>query len=137
MSGVRSFAPVTAFAQTARTPGTAAAARPAITTGTVVDISGAVDSRRRGDRRVRRDGRTSTVTTDADGNFDAGVAARRACRSSRRVSKRSTVEVSGAGPVQVVLRPVNFADSVVVTATRGAERLPSAASSTVLDRRPS
>ena len=34
--------------------------------------------------------------------------------------------------MQVVLRPVNFADSVVVTATRGAERLPSAASSTVL-----
>jgi outer membrane receptor protein involved in Fe transport len=31
-----------------------------------------------------------------------------------------------------MLRPVNFADSVVVTATRGAERLPSAASSTVL-----
>ena len=42
------------------------------------------------------------------------------------------MSVSGAGPVQVVLRPVNFADSVVVTATRGAERLPSAASSTVL-----
>ena len=44
----------------------------------------------------------------------------------------TTVEISGSGPVQVVLRPVNFADSVVVTATRGAERLPSAASSTVL-----
>ena len=43
-----------------------------------------------------------------------------------------TVEISGTGPVQIVLRPVNFADSVVVTATRGAERLPSAASSTVL-----
>ncbi len=44
----------------------------------------------------------------------------------------ATVEISGTGPVQVVLRPLNFADSVVVTATRGAERLPSAASSTVL-----
>jgi outer membrane receptor protein involved in Fe transport len=44
----------------------------------------------------------------------------------------ANVEISGSGPVQVVLRPVNFADSVVVTATRGAERLPSAASSTVL-----
>jgi outer membrane receptor protein involved in Fe transport len=34
--------------------------------------------------------------------------------------------------VQVVMRPDNFADSFFVTATRGAERLPSAASSTVL-----
>jgi outer membrane receptor protein involved in Fe transport len=34
--------------------------------------------------------------------------------------------------MQIVLRPATFADSVVVTATRGAERLPSAASATVV-----
>ena len=70
--------------------------------------------------------------TDADGNFDAGVMASRVRVSVRRLRDRPTCRSSGAGPVQVVLRPVNFADSVVVTATRGAERLPSAASSTVL-----
>ena len=78
-----------------------------------------------------RDGRTSTVKTDADGNFDAGVMAARV-RVASEGFETATVEISGTGPVQVVLRPVNFADSVVVTATRGAERLPSAASSTVL-----
>ena len=42
-------------------------------------------------------------------------------------------EVAAIEPgIKVVLRPANFADSVVVTATRGAERLPSAASSTVI-----
>jgi outer membrane receptor protein involved in Fe transport len=39
---------------------------------------------------------------------------------------------SGDEPVYVVLRPANFADSVVVTAARSAERLPSAASATVI-----
>jgi outer membrane receptor protein involved in Fe transport len=34
--------------------------------------------------------------------------------------------------VQIVLRPATFAESVTVTATRGAERLPSAASATVV-----
>ena len=53
-------------------------------------------------------------------------------RVSSEGFETATVEITGDGPVQVVLRPVNFADSVVVTATRGAERLPSAASSTVL-----
>jgi outer membrane receptor protein involved in Fe transport len=100
------------------------------TTGTVVDISGAVIPN--ADVAVTaRDGRTSTVRTDADGNFDAGVVASRV-RVSSEGFEAATVEINGEGPVRVILRPVNFADSVVVTATRGAERLPSAASSTVL-----
>ncbi|HEX6162097.1 MAG TPA: TonB-dependent receptor [Vicinamibacterales bacterium] len=100
------------------------------TIGTVVDISGAVIP---GAEVIvtSRDGRTSTVTTDADGNFNAGVMAARVTVSSQGF-ETANVAISGTGPVQVVLRPVNFADSVVVTATRGAERLPSAASSTVL-----
>ena len=100
------------------------------TVGTVMDVSGAVVP---GAEVVvtSRDGRTGTVTTDRDGNFDAGMMAARV-RVSSQGFETASVEVTGAAPVRVILRPVNFADSVVVTATRGAERLPSAASSTVL-----
>ena len=108
------------------------AAQPAInsTTGTVVDISGAVIP---GAEVVitSTDGRTTTVHTDADGNFTAGMIASR-LRVSLDGFAPVEIAVDGTQAVQVVLRPVNFADSVVVTATRGAERLPSAASSTVL-----
>lgn len=118
-----------ATAQTAATP---APQQPASTntSGTVVDISGAVIP---GAEVVvtSRDGRTATVKTDSDGRFDAGMMAARV-RVSSEGFETSNVEISGTGPVQIVLRPTNFADSVVVTATRGAERLPSAASSTVL-----
>jgi outer membrane receptor protein involved in Fe transport len=100
------------------------------TTGTVVDISGAVIP----DAEVvvtSTDGRTATVRSDADGNFTAALSASRVRVTSEGFAPAELV-VNGAGPVHVVLRPLNFADSVVVTATRGAERLPSAASSTVL-----
>src|SRR5688572_10423768 len=100
------------------------------TIGTVVDISGAIVP----DAEVvvtSTDGRTVTVRTDADGNFDAGVMASRV-RVSSQGFETADVQVNGLVPLQIVLRPTNFADSVVVTATRGAERLPSAASSTVL-----
>lgn len=102
----------------------------ATTTGTVIDISGAVIP----DAAVvvtSTDGRTITIRSDADGKFNAGTIASR-IRVSSEGFETADVPVSGPGPVQVVLRPVNFADSVVVTATRGAERLPTAASSTVL-----
>jgi outer membrane receptor protein involved in Fe transport len=116
----------------ARQAATPAPQQPASTNtvGTVVDISGAVIP---GAEVVvtSRDGRTSTVKTDTDGTFNAGVMAARV-RVSSEGFETVNVEISGTGPVQIVLRPVNFADSVVVTATRGAERLPSAASSTVL-----
>ncbi len=122
-------APAPAVARTSAAP----LAQPVASTntvGTVVDISGAVIP---GAAVVvtSRDGRSSTVKTDGDGNFDAGVIAARV-RVASEGFEAVTVEVSGTAPVQIVLRPVNFADSVVVTATRGAERLPSAASSTVL-----
>jgi outer membrane receptor protein involved in Fe transport len=123
------LAPVTVFAQSAAAP---AAQPPASThtTGTVSDISGAVIP----NAEVivtSRDGRTSTVHTDMEGNFDAGLLAAKLQIKSEGF-ETATIEVGGAGAVPVVLRPVNFADSVVVTATRGAERLPSAASATVL-----
>jgi outer membrane receptor protein involved in Fe transport len=119
-------APVRAQAVAAPAPPTA----PATTTGTVIDISGAVIPGAEV-TVTARDGRTSKVQTDADGNFDAGVMAAR-LRVSSEGFEVADLPVAGSGPVQIVLRPVNFADSVVVTATRGAERLASAASSTVL-----
>lgn len=115
----------------ARTGAPLSAQQPAATTvGSVIDISGAVIPGA-SIEVTARDGRTSTVMSDGDGRFDAGVMASRV-RVASDGFETATVDVTGAGPVQVVLRPVNFADSVVVTATRGAERLPSAASSTVL-----
>jgi len=118
-----------AAAQPATPP---ASAQPAInsTTGTVVDISGAVIPGAVV-AVTSPDGRTVTVHTDADGNFNAGMVAAR-LRVSLDGFAPAEVVIVGPDPVNVVLRPVNFADSVVVTATRGAERLPSAASSTVL-----
>ena len=121
-------APVPATAQTTATPSSQPASSK--TVGSVVDISGAVIPA--ADVTVTStDGRTSTVKTDSEGKFDAGVIAARVKVASEGF-ETVNVEISGAGPVQVVLRPVNFADTITVTATRGAERLPSAASSTVL-----
>ena len=116
----------------AATQTTAPAAQPAATTtrGSVTDISGGVIP----DAEVvvtTRDGQKATVRSDAFGHFDAGALA-----STVRVTSQgfepAEMPVTGSGPVYVVLRPLNFADSVVVTATRGAERLPSAASATVI-----
>jgi outer membrane receptor protein involved in Fe transport len=116
----------------AQTPATPSVQPPSssTTTGTVVDISGAVIP----DAEVvvtSTDGRTVTVRTDGDGTFNAGMIASRV-RVASDGFETADIQVSGPGAVRVVLRPTNFADSVVVTATRGAERLPSAASSTVL-----
>ena len=120
------------FVSPAAAQGPPPTAQPAInsTTGTVMDISGAVIPAAEV-VVTSTDGRTATVQTDADGNFNAGMIAARLRVTSEGFAPAEVV-VAGSGPVQVVLRPLNFADSVVVTATRGAERLPSAASSTVL-----
>ena len=121
--------PLPAAAQTAA-PSSIQRPAASATTGTVVDISGAVVP----DAEVvvsSTDGRTDTLRTDADGTFNAGMIASRV-RVTSQGFETADIQVSGPGPIQVVLRPTNFADSVVVTATRGAERLPTAASSTVL-----
>jgi len=104
-------------------------AQPASITGTVVDVAGGAVAGAEVTARTP-DGRTNTVTTAADGTFTVtGPVA-----SLKVVSTGfSTVELTPSEPeVQVVLRPATFADSVVVTATRGAERLPSAAPATVV-----
>ncbi len=120
-----------ALAADQSTPSPSAQSRAASkTVGSVIDISGAVIPGATV-AVTARDGGTSTVTTDASGNFDAGVVASKLTVSLDGF-ETANVDVGGTGPVQVVLRPVTFADSVVVTATRGAEKLPTAASSTVL-----
>ena len=119
--------PVPAVSQTSPPPTPPATAT---TRGTVVDISGAVIP----DAEVvvrTRDGKSLTIRTDGGGQFDAGTLATQVRVTSEGFAP-AEVSVSGSGPVSVVLRPLNFADSVVVTATRGAERLPSAASATVI-----
>ena len=111
---------------------TPAAAQPAATTtrGSVMDISGGIIPAAEV-VVTTTDGRKVTVRSNAAGHFDAGALA-----STIRVTSAgfapANVPVSGSEPVYVVLRPLNFADTVVVTATRGAERLPSAASATVI-----
>ena len=98
--------------------------------GTVRDISGAVIPAA-SITAVTSDGKSVAVTSDDAGRFDTGVAAVRLTVKSEGFEE-ATIQVSGAGAINVILRPLNFADSVVVTATRGAERLPSAASATVI-----
>lgn len=99
-------------------------------TGTVLDVSGGVIPGAE-ITAVTSDGKSVTVLSGDAGKFSIGVAAVRLTVKSDGFEE-ATIAVTGSGPIDVVLRPVNFADSVVVTATRGAERLPSAASSTII-----
>ena len=113
-----------------QTTSPAAAAQATTTRGSVTDVSGGVIP----DAEVvvrTKDGRSVTVRTDSNGNFDAGTLATQV-RVTSEGFEPAEEPVTGPGLVYVVLRPLNFADSVVVTATRGAERLPTAASATVI-----
>ena len=97
--------------------------------GVVVDVAGlAVGGAQITVRSA--EGRTSSVTAGPDGRFTISGPV-----TSLRVAAPgfadAEVEPTGA-EVQIVLRPATLAESVVVTATRGAERLPSASSATVV-----
>jgi outer membrane receptor protein involved in Fe transport len=98
-------------------------------TGTVVDVSGAAVAGAE-IAAVTADGRTIKAESAADGTFtiEGEVTSLRVVAAGFSATELPTPN----GTVRVVLRPAGFADSVVVTATRGAERLPSAASATVL-----
>ncbi len=104
-------------------------AQPASLTGTVVDVSGAAVAGA-DIAAVTADGRTVKAESAPDGTFtiDGEVTSLRVVAPGFSATETPTPN----GTVRVVLRPAGFADSVVVTATRGAERLPSAASATVL-----
>jgi outer membrane receptor protein involved in Fe transport len=96
--------------------------------GSVVDVSGLAVA-----------GAAITATA-ADGRASTTMADRMAgppgwsCASLRAAAPgfAPTDVAVVTSDMQIVLRPATFADSVVVTATRGAERLPSAASATVV-----
>ena len=104
-------------------------AQPTTISGTVVDVSGLAVAGAEVMTRTA-DGREATIAAGPDGRFtvDGPVASLRA--TAPGFAPTDVDEVTTG--MQVVLRPATFADSVVVTATRGAERLPSAASATVV-----
>ncbi len=98
--------------------------------GAVVDLSGAAVP-------------DATVTLIVDGNeqvialADDGTFAVAGRAGTLRVQAPGFEELSlrledAAVPLRLVLQPASFADSIVVTADRGATRLPSGASATVL-----
>ncbi len=97
--------------------------------GSVVDVSGAAVP---GAAIVltTADGRTIETAAGPDGTFRITEPGSRVLVTAPGFAP---VEVAvNSAAVRVVLRPAVFSDSVVVTATRGAERLPSAASATVV-----
>ena len=108
-----------------------AAAQAVSIKGSVIDVSGAPVPGADITARAK-DGRTTTAKSDAFGNFDLEFPAERLRVTSTGFEPVDMAVPAGDEPVYVVLRPANFADSVVVTAARSAERLPSAASATVI-----
>ena len=108
-----------------------AVAQTASVSGSVIDISGAPIPNASISVKAR-DGRTVKLTSDATGNFRAEVQADRVTVTSEGFEPVDMAVPADNAPVYVVMRPANFADSVVVTATRSTERLPSAASATVV-----
>jgi outer membrane receptor protein involved in Fe transport len=110
---------------------TGVAAQPVPTTGTVIDISGAAIPAADVTGQTA-DGRTIAVVADASGHFAFQVAVTRVTVTSTGFAAETVAVGESGAPLTVVLRPSNFADSVVVTATRTQERLPSAASATVI-----
>ncbi len=97
--------------------------------GVVVDVAGLAVAGAQITVRSA-EGKTSSVTAGPDGRFTISGPV-----TSLRVAAPgfADAEVEPTGTeVQIVLRPATLAESVVVTATRGAERLPSASSATVV-----
>lgn len=99
--------------------------------GVIVDVSGAIVA----DAKVvavAADGQESPVTVASDGTFELGASAARVRVHADGFADADMAVANTSNPLRIVLRPATFADSVVVTAARGVERLPSAASSTVV-----
>jgi outer membrane receptor protein involved in Fe transport len=108
----------------------AAVQAPAEIRGAVVDLSGAAVP----DATVTLivDGKEQSVPLAADGTFTLSARAG-ILRVTADGFDELNVQFDGSSPMlRLVLQPASFADSVVVTAERGATRLPGAASSTVL-----
>ena len=103
---------------------------PAEIRGAVVDLSGAAVP----DATVTliADGKEQSVPLADDGTFTLSTRAG-ILRVTAEGFDELNVQFDGTSPMlRLVLQPATFADSVVVTAERGATRLPTAASATVL-----
>jgi outer membrane receptor protein involved in Fe transport len=108
----------------------AAAAQQATISGVVFDVSGAPVPGATVTAAMP-DGTTLEATTDGLGRFTfTGASARLQILTDG--FERVDVAADAGRPIILVLRPATFADSVLVTATRSDERLPSASSATVL-----
>src|SRR5262245_52075629 len=98
--------------------------------GAIVDLSGAAVPDATATLVV--DGKEQPVVLADDGTF---VVPARAGTLRVRAAGFEDLDVrldDAAVPLRLVLQPASFADSVVVTADRGATRLPSGSSATVL-----
>ena len=99
--------------------------------GRVIDLSGAAVPEAIVTLIV--DGREQTVAVGGDGTFTVPVSAGRLrVRATGFADVEVTVPATADDTIDVVLQPATFADTVIVTSDRGATRLPSAASATVL-----
>lgn len=99
--------------------------------GVVLDVSGAAIPEAT-IVAVGADARETPVAVSSDGTFELTGDAQRLRVRAHGFADLDLVVTTMASPLRIVLRPASFADSVVVTAARGVERLPSAASSTVV-----
>ena len=107
-----------------------AAAQPGAVNGTVLDVSGAPIP----GAMITAEGTAGAevkTQTDGSGRFSIAAEVTRV-RVSSDGFQPVEVAIAAGQAVNVVLRPANFAESVVVTATRSEERLPTASSSTVI-----
>lgn len=98
--------------------------------GVVVDVSGA--SVPGASVSLVVEGREQVVPLADDGTFSLPAAGELRVRADGFSEVVVRLDASPTGPLRIVLQPASFADAVVVTASRGASRLPSAASATVL-----
>jgi outer membrane receptor protein involved in Fe transport len=98
--------------------------------GTVVDLSGAAVP----DATVTLvvDGKEQPITLADDGTFVVSGRSGTVLVRAEGFEDLSVRLEDASLPLRLVLQPASFADSIVVTADRGATRLPSGASATVL-----
>jgi outer membrane receptor protein involved in Fe transport len=120
-----------AFAAGGRLGGTSAGAQTGAVSGSVIDVSGAPIPNAL-IAVTAKDGSTSELRADANGHFVLPASSVRIFVTSTGLEPVEMAVPPDGGPMHVVMRPANFADTIVVTATRSEERLPTAASATVV-----